>query len=554
MINRSKIRPGWAARVAAFSTLLLAVGLATSAPAEVRGTWLTTTGPDHIRSGFNTASVMSDLRDVGVNTVYIETWKRGDTNFASPTMDALIGRDRAPFLGTSRDLVAETVVEAHRNEMIAIGWFEYGFMTDFIGTTSSVQFASQLTRVAEQNGWLLQDQQGRYGNPSNGFAWMNPAVPEVRQLLIDITLEAIDAHDLDGIQFDDRLAWPREFGWDTTTATLYASETQNQLPTDVNDPEFRAWRQLKVTQFALELAATIRATRPDLHISVSPSITAFSETNFNADWPLWQDLGFFDEYAVQVYRSSYLGTTTQSGFASTFPVQEAQFAPGALDEFVVGLRGNGTGANTPWPDLELMLDDARASGAAGHSIFYSKAVRDDYDAELTAYYDVATLGHAENPLFPTGHRPAPTVATPAGADTWTVDVPADGNYRIIAQQGGDWVEVSGGWLPAGTRELTVFAATGVELLVDRREPVLPDFNDNGVVDLADYTIWRDTLGSTTDLRADANGDLVVDELDYDLWNAAVGQVVPMASASIPEPAAVGLLLVALSALAERRTV
>jgi hypothetical protein len=31
-----------------------------------------------------------------------------------------------------------------------------------------------------------------------------------------------------------------------------------------------------------------------------------------------------------------------------------------------------------------------------------------------------------------------------------------------------------------------------------------DYNLNGVVDAAEYTIWRNTLGSTTDLRA--NGD------------------------------------------------
>ena len=35
-------------------------------------------------------------------------------------------------------------------------------------------------------------------------------------------------------------------------------------------------------------------------------------------------------------------------------------------------------------------------------------------------------------------------------------------------------------------------------------PLLGDYNQNGVVDAADYTVWRDTLGSTTDLRA--NGD------------------------------------------------
>ena len=34
--------------------------------------------------------------------------------------------------------------------------------------------------------------------------------------------------------------------------------------------------------------------------------------------------------------------------------------------------------------------------------------------------------------------------------------------------------------------------------------VLGDYNSNGIVDAADYTVWRDTLGSLTDLRA--NGD------------------------------------------------
>lgn len=47
-----------------------------------------------------------------------------------------------------------------------------------------------------------------------------------------------------------------------------------------------------------------------------------------------------------------------------------------------------------------------------------------------------------------------------------------------------------------------------------------DFNGDGAVDAADYTVWRDTNGSTTDLRADANGDGVVDQADYDLWKSA----------------------------------
>ena len=49
-------------------------------------------------------------------------------------------------------------------------------------------------------------------------------------------------------------------------------------------------------------------------------------------------------------------------------------------------------------------------------------------------------------------------------------------------------------------------------------PVLPgDYNHNGIVDAADYVVWRDTLGqSGTGLAADGNGNHQIDSGDYDV--------------------------------------
>jgi hypothetical protein len=54
-----------------------------------------------------------------------------------------------------------------------------------------------------------------------------------------------------------------------------------------------------------------------------------------------------------------------------------------------------------------------------------------------------------------------------------------------------------------------------------------DYNGNGYPDASDYTIWRDTRGSTIDLRADSNGDGVVDQKDYVAWTTAYANRLPV---------------------------
>ncbi len=66
-----------------------------------------------------------------------------------------------------------------------------------------------------------------------------------------------------------------------------------------------------------------------------------------------------------------------------------------------------------------------------------------------------------------------------------------------------------------------------------------DYNHDGYVNAADYTVWRNTLGDSVApfSGADGSGNGLIDQDDYDAWKANFGAVAAGAgSASLAEPA------------------
>ena len=86
-----------------------------------------------------------------------------------------------------------------------------------------------------------------------------------------------------------------------------------------------------------------------------------------------------------------------------------------------------------------------------------------------------------------------------------------------------------------------------------------DYNGDGTVNTTDYTIWRDTLGSTVELGtgADGNADGVIDIDDYNVWKSHFGETSGQLTGSlapIPEPESAtvaGMLLIGFAALSRR---
>ena len=354
-------------------------------PLETRGTWITTTANDAISTPATTAETMKRLADMGFNTVYVECWKNGYTEFPSATMRKLVGVEmkvnNAPA-ELQRDLLAEAVAEARKNGLRPIAWFEYGFMAAHKDTDN------ELRRLAEQEGWLTRTRDGKLVGEQNPFVWMNPLHPVPQQLLIDIVLEAVEKYDLEGVQLDDRIALPVEMGYDDYTKALYAKEHAGRMPPDdPRDAAWVQWRADKVTAYARRFAEEIRRRKPGLIVSVSPAPYPWSLENYACDWPTWMtwrdDAGrpLWDEALPQCYRFNF------ASFEANWREQvEAmkRVAPDRLDSLIAGIRVVGDGPDTPWPDVARKMALSESLGG-GYCIWFSRAVLEVYPAEFETH-------------------------------------------------------------------------------------------------------------------------------------------------------------------------
>jgi hypothetical protein len=135
------------------------------------------------------------------------------------------------------------------------------------------------------------------------------------------------------------------------------------------------------------------------------------------------------------------------------------------------------------------------------------------------------LTHALLAYSPAIDAGDPTVVTVAG------EVPQ------FDQRGTPFTRVYGGRIDRGAIE-------------SQPNPLPGDYNFNGFVDAADYTVWQDSFRRNPfgpdDLRADGNGDGVVDQLDYDVWKNNFGATLPTVSGAAAEIATVDPLAPATS--------
>ncbi|HEX4415585.1 MAG TPA: hypothetical protein VH107_18275 [Lacipirellulaceae bacterium] len=232
-----------------------------------------------------------------------------------------------------------------------------------------------------------------------------------------------------------------------------------------------------------------------------------------------------------------------ANFANSKPASVGQSTTGATaGTHSMAVTQTGSGFN--W-DAGITLTGAQLSALA----LALADNRANYRLEFDVTYNTASIPQNAGVTFINE-----SIAIQTASGTWSqVDSLGGTNGRTNQTLHVAIPLTSWSGLPAGASSYNIYLALnsnwGTDAasiyfdnmrLVNLAAPLTGDFNQDGIVDARDYAIWRDTAGSSTDLRADANLNGVVDAADYDLWRSNFGALGAaggggIGSAAVPEP-------------------
>jgi uncharacterized lipoprotein YddW (UPF0748 family) len=333
-----------------------------SAPiSEIRGVWLTNVDSEVMFSPDRLENALQTLQQMNFNTVYPTVWNWGYTLYPSPVAQQASGVAIDPRVPILQDwhMLSDLIQTAHQKGLTVIPWFEFGFMT-----TAESEIAAQ------HPDWITNRRNGSqiWQDGIYQRRWLNPFKPEVQQFILGLVLEVVTRYDVDGIQFDDHLGLPDDFGYDAYTVQLYRQEHQGRLPpANPQDPGWVKWRADKITAFMRRVFQAVKARKPNTVISVSPNSYPFAYHHFLQDWRTWERSGLIEELIVQVYQSNSQQFLTELARPE---VQAArQHIPTAIG-LLTGLK------DTPVPIRQVQQQAAwiRDRRFAGISLFFYESL------------------------------------------------------------------------------------------------------------------------------------------------------------------------------------
>lgn len=321
-------------------------------------------------SAAQVANILDNLKDLNINTVYLETWWGGYTIF--PTENEIT--EQNPMY-EGFDVLKAYIEEGRARGMEIHGWVENFFIGDS-GTRNGGPV------YAKKPEWLLLSRKGdnfQYVDMYDiNYYFANPALPEVRDFIMEIYAELVKKYDIDGLQLD-YVRYPEvgdgtnDFGYDPYTRELFEKESgtdpMNVRPGDELWEKWCEFRANIINTFVYRVVSEVRALKPEIRISadVWPNY-AQGPTAMMQEPAKWVTKGYIDNIIPMSYTPDVDSTREDAVNTLAFAGGHSYVTMG-LGTYL-GLSG------------EVLLGQMRASndsGAHGTALF-------EYESLMSAGY------------------------------------------------------------------------------------------------------------------------------------------------------------------------
>lgn len=245
-------------------------------PVMQYGDWMTGKTEAEFRS-----AVQEGFRNCaasGINTVYVHVRAYGDAYYASSLFPT------GSYLDGDYDPLAVMTEEAHAQALSIHAWI-------------NPMRAASADRLAEDGAGILgawfqdAEKNGTFLVQYGSLYYLNPAYPEVRQLIADGVTEIVTQYDVDGIHIDD-------FFYPTQDAAFDAAAFAESGAADLAE-----WRRGNCSAMVQEMYSAVKAEDERLLFGISPQ--GNMQTNHDklyADTERWcSEAGFCDYIVPQIY-------------------------------------------------------------------------------------------------------------------------------------------------------------------------------------------------------------------------------------------------------------
>lgn len=267
---------------------------------EMRGVWvsyLDWNGWAKDEAGYKKA--MDQTLDLcvqkGLNTVFLQVRPDGDAMYPSKYFPWSKFASGKQGKNPGYDPLAYAVTAAHQRGLKIHAWVNPYRITGYLNRYSDL-CATNPAIVWANDGDSSND---RYVLCQNGEYYYNPAIPQVRQLIIDGVKEIVSNYDVDGIHFDDY---------------FYPNLDDSKADTWFDYPEYKAsgtslsvatWRRNNVNELVKGVYSAVKAIRPQVQFGISPEgylQNLRKDTRQFTDVDTWMtQSGYVDYLMPQVY-------------------------------------------------------------------------------------------------------------------------------------------------------------------------------------------------------------------------------------------------------------